>query len=260
MVFETNGVHIQYQCQGSGEPVLLLHGWGGQADSMRPFFNALIQHKTVYAIDFPGHGGSDMPPTPWTVGDFADSTLAFIQAMGIMGCDVIAHSFGGRIVIKLASRDKNIFSRIVLTGVPGARKKRSIGYYFRVYSYKLGKRASGIAWVRRLLKSLGIDLKARIDKAGSSDYRQLPEQMKRTFSNVVKENLRPLLKHIKNPTLLLWGEADTETPLWIAKAMESEIPDCGLVAYPNAGHFAYLECFAQVMAAVSHFLLNEREL
>ena len=103
-------------------------------------------------------------------------------------------------------------------------------------------------------------LKPESERPGSSDYRQLPEQMKRTFSEVVNENLHPLLKHIENPTLLLWGEQDTETPLWIAKVMESEIPDCGLVTYPKAGHFAYLECFAQMMAAISHFLLREGEL
>ncbi len=258
MIFETNGVHIQYQCGGTGAPVLLLHGWGGRADSMRPFFDALIKHRTVYAIDFPGHGGSDMPPKPWRVDDFADATLAFMKGMGILGCDVIAHSFGGRIVVKLASRDKKTFSKIVLTGVPGARKKRTIGYYARVYTYKLGKRVSRIPWACKVLKLFGMDVKARVDKAGSSDYRQLPEQMRRTFSLVVSENLHSLLKRIQNPTLLLWGEADRETPLWIAKVMEKEIPDCGLVTYPG-GHFAYLECFAQFMAVTSHFLLNERE-
>ncbi len=258
MFFETAGVGINYQRGGSGAPVLLLHGWGGCADSMRPFFDMLKLHRTVYAVDFPGHGKSSMPKRPWTVGDFADATLAFIHAMDIMGCDVIAHSFGARIVIKLASGNKDIFSRIVLTGAAGVRKRRNLGYYMRIYRYKLAKKLSKSRFMCGFLQLLHMDIKERVQNAGSVDYRALPENMRRTFSLVVKENLRPLLRRIQNPTLLMWGEGDMETPLWMAKAMEKEIPDCGLVTYPNVGHFAYLERKNEFAAVIAQFLLNGR--
>ena len=256
MVFSTAGVDIQYQKAGAGAPVLLLHGWGGCADSMRPFFDLLAKHRTVYALDFPGHGESGMPPRPWSVGDYADATLAFMRAMGILGCDVVAHSFGGRVVIKLASRDEGIFSRIVLIGVPGARKKRTLGYYRRVYGYKLGRKLSRYDGLCKMLSRCNVDIRARIANAGSEDYRNLPEGMKRTFSLIVNENLRPLLARIKNPTLLIWGEKDAMAPLWIAQAMEKEIADSGLVTYLDAGHFVYLDRWAQVAPVVSYFLIN----
>ncbi len=257
MAFQTNGVMIDYQNEGEGAPVLLLHGWGGRSDSMRPFFDLLKGKRAVYAIDFPGYGNSSMPPKPWTVGDYANATLAFIKGMDIMGCDVIAHSFGGRVVVKLAARDETVFNRIVLCGVPGARKRRTPGYYIRVYRFKLVKKLSRYGWFCGLMKGFGMDAKARVANAGSSDYRQLPEQMKRTFSLIVNENLRPLLKHVKNPTLLLWGEDDREAPLWIAKLMEKEIPDCGLVTYKGAGHFAYLERWNEFAPVIAHYLLHE---
>ena len=259
MVFVTNGVSIHYQSSGSGTPVLLLHGWGGRADSMRPLFNALAPFHSAYAIDFPGYGDSDFPPKPWSMDDYADATLAFMKDRGIVGCDVIGHSFGGRVIIKLAARDEHNFNRIVMTGAAGVRKRRTPGYYIRIYSYKLAKRLSKWSVTRKSLKWIGVDVQARIQNAGSEDYRALPDQMKRTFSLVVNENLRPLLKKIKNPTLLLWGEDDRETPLWVARTMEKEIPDCGLVTYPNAGHFAYLECLPQFVAVMTNFLSYERE-
>lgn len=257
MVFEHNGVTIHYQSGGEGPPVLLLHGWGGCADSMRPFFDLLKGRRTVYAIDFPGHGKSAMPDRPWSVDDFADATLGFIKGMDIVGCDVIAHSFGARVVIKLAARDTDIFSRIVLTGAAGVRKRRNVGYYARIYRYKLAKRLSTSRMICRLFRVFGMDLKKRVQNAGSADYRALPQIMRRTFSLVVGENLRSLLKRIQNPTLLLWGEADTETPLWMAKVMEEDIPDCGLVTYAGAGHFAYLEKWNEFAHVIAHYLLDE---
>jgi pimeloyl-ACP methyl ester carboxylesterase len=190
--------------------------------------------------------------------DYADSTLAFIRDRGIAGCDVIGHSFGGRVIVKLAAKDPKTFNRIVLTGAAGVRKHRTLGYYLRVYSFKLGKRLAKRPPAVRLFRLLGVDLEAKVHNAGSEDYRALPESMKRTFSLVVNENLRPLLKKVKNPTLLLWGEEDRETPLWIAKVMEKEIPDCGLVTYPKAGHFAYLECLPQFAAVISNYFGIER--
>jgi len=53
--------------------------------------------------------------------------------------------------------------------------------------------------------------------------------MRKILVKVVNEDLRPLLKDIKAPTLLIWGDKDTATPLYMGKIMEEEIPDSGLV-------------------------------
>ena len=64
--------------------------------------------------------------------------------------------------------------------------------------------------------------------------------MRRSMVKVIHDDLRPFLPKIKVPTLLLWGEADTDTPISHAAIMEKEIPDCGLVKIPDAGHFSFL--------------------
>ena len=71
--------------------------------------------------------------------------------------------------------------------------------------------------------------------------------------NVVNEDLTPYLKKIQSPSLLIWGEDDTETPVYMAQIMEKEIPDAGLVLFQNAGHFSYLDQFGQFMAVINSF-------
>ena len=67
MFFDNAGVKLYYEKSGSGAPLLLLHGWGGRADSFLPVTRDFSQARTVYAVDFPGHGNSPEPPQPWSV-------------------------------------------------------------------------------------------------------------------------------------------------------------------------------------------------
>lgn len=76
---------------------------------------------------------------------------------------------------------------------------------------------------------------------GSADYARLNENMRRTFSKVISQDLYPFLKDIQAPTLLVWGSEDTETPLWMGEQMEKAIPDAGLVVFEGRTHFAFIE-------------------
>lgn len=245
---EIDGLRIQYEVAGTGLPVLLLHGWGGSIQSFRPIINELSKTNRVYTLDFPGHGGSSDPPRIFKVADFANITRIFMRRQELEGCAVLAHSFGGRVTIWLASEEPALFSKIVLCDAAGIKPRRTVKYYWKVYTYKLLKR------FRKPLTKLGVDVQKRIDAAGSDDYRALPAAMKATFSKVVNEDLTPRLKRITVPTLLIWGTEDQDTPLWMAKKMEKEIPDSGLVTFPGAGHFSYLDRLGDFLVIVKHFL------
>lgn len=66
---ELAGIKLRYKMGGSGEPLLLLHGWGGSVDSMEVIFDDFVRDHTVVAFDFPGHGESSLPSKPWGVAD-----------------------------------------------------------------------------------------------------------------------------------------------------------------------------------------------
>ena len=78
--------------------------------------------------------------------------------------------------------------------------------------------------------------------------------MRRILSKVVNEDLSDRLSLIKAPTLLIWGENDTATPLKDAKKMEQLIPDAGLVSFPGCGHYSFLDNPGQFAAVLRSFL------
>ena len=244
---------INYQITGKGKPVLLLHGFGAQIESFAPVILALQNYRKVIALDLPGFGKSDFPKKPWMVADYMEFTAAFLRVLGEKQVDILCHSFGGRITILFANKYPDRVDKIVFVDAAGIRPKRTLKYYCRTYSYKLAKKAAKVKWVTAFLKAMGIDVQKKINNAGSSDYKNLPDCMKRTFVNVVNQDLSRYLKNIKAPSLLIWGENDTDTPLWYGQKMEKEIPDAGLVVLKNAGHFSYLDAFPQFIAVVNSF-------
>ena len=94
-------------------------------------------------------------------------------------------------------------------------------------------------------------------KYGSADYNALDEEMRKTFVKVISQDLTEYYPHFQASTLLIWGDADTETPLWMGKKMEELIPDAGLVILEGGSHFAYLEQAARFNLIANHFLKEE---
>lgn len=253
MEIDVFGIRTNYQIKGNGDPVLLLHGWGAQIESFAPVIFALQKYRKVIALDLPGFGKTGFPDKPWTVADYMEFTAAFLRALGEEKVDVLCHSFGGRITILLAGKYPGMVGKIVFVDSAGIRPRRTLKYYCKTYSYKLAKKIARVKWLSGILKAFGVDVQKKIKNAGSSDYKNLPECMKKTFVNVVNQDLSPYLKDIKSPSLLIWGENDTDTPLWYGQKMEKEIADAGLVVLKNAGHYSYLDQFPQFIAVVNSF-------
>ncbi len=254
MVINIDGIKINYEQHGSGTDVLVLHGWGASLQTMRPVIDVLADSYRVTALDFPGFGDSGMPPESFGVPEYTRITRLFMAQLGIRKAHIICHSFGGRVTILLASAHPDMVGKIVFTDAAGLRKPRTVRYYVRTYTYKLAKRLSRGRTIKKLLLGLGIDVDKRVRNAGSTDYRALPACMRQVFVRVVNQDLKKHLRHIKSPSLLIWGENDTDTPVSFAKTMEKNIPDAGLVVLPGAGHYSFLDCFAQYMTIVRTFL------
>ena len=250
---DINGVACAYETCGEGRDVLLLHGWGGNRNSMRPLFNALKDRCRVTAIDFAGHGESGRPDKPegWSVTEYAQWLDAFLEQVGIRQCDIVAHSFGGRVAAYFSAHHPEKVRRMILTGAPCVLKQPSL----------LGKIKKGI--IRCGVAVLGAlpggkKIRSRLQFAfGSADYRALDEEMRRTFVRVVTQDLRPYLSKIQAPTLLIWGTQDTAAPLWMAKEMEREIPDAALIPMEGNSHFAYLERAGEFSKIMCTFLLQD---
>lgn len=236
--------------RGSGPTVVLLHGWGASSVLFEPTMNCLAASFTLVAPDFPGFGATAPPPVGWSVNDYADWLIGVLDACDIERSHIIAHSFGGRVAIKLASRCPDRIDKLVLTGGAGIRPARGMKYHLQVRTFKALRglsRAPGIPSPVRRRTS------AWVTRRGSSDYQQATGTVRESFVKVVNEDLRHHLPQIKAPTLLIWGENDDATPLADGQLMERLIPDAGLIVFEGAGHYAYLEQSARFCHIVETF-------
>ena len=263
MQLEVCGARVEVTLNGSGQrAALLLHGWGCSAQMMSSVSDLLGKKMRVAAIDFPGHGKMGKaaePPCPWGVPEYMEMTAQIIRRLDLAPCDIVAHSFGCRVAILLASTYPELVGRMIFTGAAGIRKPASGKATARQKLYK------GLRGAMNALDKVQVfgDLpekgrEALIQKFGSPDYRVLTPAMRQTFNQVITLDLTDRLEHIKASTLLYWGAQDTETPLWMGQMMQEKIPDAGLVVEEGCGHFAYLEQNAKFLRIVSSFLLEGR--
>ena len=229
-------------------PVIVLHGWGASIDAVGSITGGLAERFEVVAVDLPGFGESPPPPRGWTVDDYADCVRDLAASLGFERYVLIGHSFGARISIALAARGDEGVVRMVLTGAAGLKPKRKPSYYGKVGMAKAGRVAAAVGG------KPGKDLQQKIrGKVASSDWLNASEAMRDTFRLVIAEDLAPRLASIRVPTLLIWGDGDEDTPLWMGQAMEQGIKDAGLVVLPG-GHYAYAEQAGQFNRIVAHFL------
>ncbi|MDO4335064.1 MAG: alpha/beta hydrolase [Bacteroidales bacterium] len=237
-IIEIEGVSLHYRDSGEENlrPVVIMHGWGCNVDTVRQIEDIFRGRMRTINVDLPGHGQSSEPPAVWGIEDFTRLIEQLIIRLGLEKPSLIGHSFGGRISILLGSR--NEVDRILLVDAAGVKPRHGFNYYRKVYTFKATKHLVNLFFGK---KKGGEILDRMRSKKGSADYRNSSPRMRAIMSRCVNEDLKHVMPAIKAPTLLIWGENDTATPLSDAHTMKSLIPDAGLVVFPGCGHYSFLD-------------------
>ncbi|MDR1906231.1 MAG: alpha/beta hydrolase [Clostridiales bacterium] len=207
----------------SGTDIIFLHGFGGGIISFAYAARCMSKSCRTTLVDLYGFGETPHMDRPMDLNDYVKSVEEIIRYYVMKNVILVAHSFGGRVAIKLKAEGNDAVKKLVLCDSAGILPKRTSGYYIRVYIYKLLKKL-------RLKPNMG-----------SADYKGLPEIMKKTFINIVNYDLKPCLRDIDCPTLIVWGEKDRETPMYMAEILNKNIRGSRLVVFEGCGHFAYIE-------------------
>lgn len=237
---EIDGIKINYEIKGEGEAVVLLHGWGANITLFANLIELVSKKYKVIALDMPGFGKSSEPPDSWKVSDYSEFVIKFLSSMGVEKATLLGHSFGGRVIIKMATCFELPFEidKIILVDSAGILPKKSPKQKRKQARYKFCKKILLLPPVKAIFPNA---LEKFQKKMGSADYASASPTMRKILVSVVNEDLQPLLPKIKQSTLLIWGENDTATPLSDGKLMEELIPDAGLVTIKNAGHYSFLD-------------------
>lgn len=245
-------LEINYIKQGSGKNVLILPGWGTTISTYMTLINSISTYANVYCLDMPGFGESQEPETGWDLDEYIDLVKKFIADQNIDELDLIGHSNGGRIIIKLMSQKLDFkVNKIILIGSAGIVHEKTFSQKTRIKVFKACKKIAESKIVKKVYPKLEEKVK---NSFGSEDYRNASLVMKQTLVKLVNEDVREYLKNINVPTLLLWGTNDTATPIQDAELMEQLIPDAGLVKIEGCTHYVFLERAAYINRIISTFL------
>lgn len=251
MQIKIKDIKVNYRKKGfNKKTVILMHGWGQNLGMMAPVSDHLASDFTVYNLDLPGFGESEAFKEVAGVEEYCEMLEIFVKAKKIENPIIIAHSFGVRIALLYAS--KNPVYKLILTGGAGILPKRGLKYYLKIYSYKFFKVVLNFFALEKLKKKLE-------KSAGSEDYRALSGLMRASFVKIVNLDLRPVLKDIKAETLLVWGDQDQATPLWMGQLMEKEIKNAGLAIFENQGHYAYWNQMPRFLSVIDIFLQEDKQ-
>ena len=178
---------------------------------------------------------------PYSLDDYVDELIDFLTQNGIEKPCVVAHSFGARVAIKALARESNLFSKLVLVGAAGLKPKRTI---------------------KKTLKKLAFNFlklflpRSRLKAFYSQDYLALDATMQESFKLIVNEHLDSYLDCINIPTLIVFGDKDKQTPLYMAKRFFKHIKGSKLLVFKGAGHFCFIDCPNKFNMEVREFLLS----
>ncbi|MCQ2979491.1 MAG: alpha/beta hydrolase [Clostridia bacterium] len=252
MKIKIKGLKLNYKIDGLGSPVVILHGWGEDSNTVKNLTDMFSLTNTVYTLDLPGFGLSETPDKSWDIYDYEDCVTKFIQAMNLENVILVGHSMGGAIAICLAYSRLVSIKALFLVSAAGVRNKpgkKSIINKLKVILYKV---------VRGLIKILPLVAKKKeklLNKlqrmTASEDYINAKGVMRNTFVKVLNNDLQYAMAKVVQPSVLIWGDLDTATPLDEAQIMNGLIRNSKLKIVRGTGHFPFLDNPNEVYEIIS---------
>ena len=201
---------------------------------------------------------SDEPQEPWRPADYADFFCDFMQALDIRKAVLIGHSYGGRVIFKLAERDDLpfIIDKIVLIDSAGVMPERSAAQKRAVKRYKIKRNFLTSKPIHAMFPEV-IDY--WMSKQGSDDYRAASPMMKKCLVMAVNEDQRESFPKVQQDTLIIWGDLDDSTPLSDGQLMNEMIPNSALIVLEGTGHYSFLEKPQQFRGIIRSYLCGSGE-
>lgn len=239
---------VEYQDEGTGHVILLLHGWQDNLHTFDALASLLSPTARVIRLDLPSFGRSEVPEEVWGLGDYIQFVQDFIDKLNIQVDTLAGHSFGGRIAIKgLATQHFNP-NKIILIASAGIAQRRTFRNTILMILAKIG----GAIFSVPPFTLWGDQVRKKIYAALGSDYHDAGT-LKGTFLKAISEDLSADAQRIATPTLLIWGSEDREILLSDGQRLSRLIPNSQLKIIPGAGHFVHQEKPREVAGLIREF-------
>ena len=236
-----NGVGLNYQDAGAGEPLLLLMGFGDSIAAWSAQIPAFTARHRAIALDHRGTGDSDSPEDGYTIGRFADDAIGLLDHLGIDRAHVLGYSMGGRVAQDMAARHPERVGAIVLAA--SAAKANPLNVYsLRAGAYlyrRFGPEAAAafgplISFTHRYFED---HLEALTDRLGAPPAHPMaPHAYEGHVRAIERHDSTPILERITAPVLILMGDREWLNPVSDAEIMLSGIANSRLQVLEGGGH------------------------
>lgn len=233
MYTKIGGLNVYYQKVGHGGNLVMLHGWGNDVSTFWPTVEFLKDNFTLWLLDLPGFGRSDIPKKTFDTNDYAEILEQFLKINKIKKPSLLGHSFGGKVCIKFCANFGNLVDKLILLGSSGIKPDPS---FKRILIFPLAK---FFHFLIPDIFNLKIILRKKFYRKIESDYENAGV-MKDTLLKTLNEDLTEDLKKIKNQTLIIWGEKDRAIPLRYGRRMYQMIKNSKLIILEEKGHFLHI--------------------
>jgi pimeloyl-ACP methyl ester carboxylesterase len=246
---QVNGIDLYYEAQGSGRPLLLLHGGIGNLSMWNDYLPTFAQHCRVFAIDSRGHGRTRNPLATLTYRLLADDVAALIQTLGLDQPAVCGYSDGGQIALELGIHYPGLVSAFVMAG---AAHRWTEAYF--TWVRELGIEQAGVVDFHHLEGHQAglIDALRRYQDAFQGDgyWRRYLQQVSTLWLEPLHYTADDFLR-IAVPMLIVAGDRDeTFLPVEVAVELYRALPQAELALIPGMGHdfpFVEAEMFGQLV-------------
>ena len=254
---DVNGLQTAYLDQGSGDPVVLVHGLGGTASAIfKHLLAPLSERYRVVAYDLRGSGRSSVTPGPYTVELLAEDLDALLAELDLDAVMLIGHSLGGGIVLEYAAtRPDRVRAVVGIGAVTGLPEQGKAGMAARAETVE----SQGMAAVAETVATNGLassfreahpeELQALISLIASSDPTGYAAQCRALVEMDVTERLPGL----RCPVLLVCGEKDQASPPAANTASAALIPDVKLVELAETAHIIPWERPVELLSELTGF-------
>ncbi|MEZ5247317.1 MAG: 2-succinyl-6-hydroxy-2,4-cyclohexadiene-1-carboxylate synthase [Acidimicrobiales bacterium] len=259
------GVVMCVEVSGAGPPVVLLHGFTGDASTMGVLTDRLVGTHTVIVPDLVGHGGSTGPADRHGVDDMAAQVVAVLEALGHPAPhDIVGYSMGGRVALTIACRHPELVASLSLIGASAGLATEAERAARRRADAELADSilADGLAsFVDRWMANPLFATQARLGDEFLAEARAQrmgndPEGLVRSLRGAGTGTMQPLHEHLGRcamPIGLVVGGDDAKFRT-IAEEMAGSLPDAMVSVIDGAGHAAHLERPDDVVAAIRRTL------
>ncbi len=238
--------------EGSGEPLMLLHGLFGALSNFKPLIEYFRNH---YKVIVPMLPLLEMDILHTSVGGLAKFVHKFLEARDYNGVNLLGNSLGGHVGLVHVLKHPERIKSLTLTGSSGLFENGMGDSYPKRGDYEYIKKKTELTFYDPKIAD-----KELVDEVyGIVNSRMKAIKIIALAKSAIRNNLGEELNGIKQPTLLVWGNNDSITPPFVAKEFHKLIPNSELHFIDKCGHAPMMEVPDEFNAILHKFLkkLNE---